>query len=649
MLTPEQLAAARQKIGIQAPPDPAIANRNSTLDAAWGAPKVEKPNPVKPVVEGVVDIFKDRGEKAVGIAEHSAEKYNEETNPFSKARVLLESGLRQAGNVAGTVGDFIAKPLEAGIDAVSDLPTVQRAASHPAVSKALDEVNKGVSTATDAWKKFETEHPELAKDIGSAASIATLFPLGKAAQAGTKAAEETAAHIAKNSEKVAQFGADATKAGEELLAPVAKKVGQVVAPKATPGEAMGEILQGKPKDVTSGFRAVASKNADGTPVLDLKGVKTYEDFSKRLDTGIKNLSRKVDSHLAQDHTPHKLDELVVTTKTPAGTAVTTNHVEKALNDLVEMYDKTGEATKKVATEELLATAKKDGLTYKQVNDIARDYNIEFGKKAFGKTGEPLTSVNAQAYENTRTGVKETARKGMGGTEAVEADKVISSLYDTKTLVDKNVLAVNKLMQRIHDRGLIEKVGYLGAKYLDLLTGHSIRGFVGGILPRGVGNKVMNALDLQEHLGKNLKIIQKAAESGSNADIQKAMKVLADDPIKSTGNFAQVGEVGTSPFAIAEEHITSAKQIIENLPKEEINALGGMDELISRAKINMVDGLKAEGFVKEAKLLDALDAAHFKTIEQFDDAVRKTFEILKPVPIEMPPAEIISPEITPPSP
>ncbi len=77
------------------------------------------------------------------------------------------------------------------------------------------------------------------------------------------------------------------------------------------------------------------------------------------------------------------------------------------------------------------------------------------------------------------------------------------------MIDKNVEAVNKLKQKINERGLIEKAGYLLAKYGDILTGGSIRGFVGGILPRGAGYKVMNALDVEQALRKNLDIVEKA--------------------------------------------------------------------------------------------------------------------------------------------
>jgi hypothetical protein len=149
------------------------------------------------------------------------------------------------------------------------------------------------------------------------------------------------------------------------------------------------------------------------------------------------------------------------------------------------------------------------LTRKEVNDISRVYGQEFGSKAFGKTGEPLTSTNAQAFETTRSGLKGVARQGLGGPEAQAIDGKLSALYDTRKLVDRNAEAVTKLQRRIQERGLVEKAGYYVAKYADVLTGGTIRGFVGGVLPRGAGYKTMNALDIEAALRDNLDVIEKA--------------------------------------------------------------------------------------------------------------------------------------------
>jgi hypothetical protein len=129
------------------------------------------------------------------------------------------------------------------------------------------------------------------------------------------------------------------------------------------------------------------------------------------------------------------------------------------------------------------------------------------------------------FENTRTALKDIARSGITGPEAQAADQLMSSLYNTQTLVKSNIEAVNRLTQKIAERGLLEKVGNAASKYLDILTGGSIRGLIGGLLPRGAGYKVMNALDLEQNLQRNLEIIKNAISSNSDAEIIKLIGKL----------------------------------------------------------------------------------------------------------------------------
>ena len=69
------------------------------------------------------------------------------------------------------------------------------------------------------------------------------------------------------------------------------------------------------------------------------------------------------------------------------------------------------------------------------------------KKAFSKLGEPLTSVNAKLFENTRKSLKDIARNTIKGDVAKQADELMSKLYNTKNLISKNVEAVAKLRQK----------------------------------------------------------------------------------------------------------------------------------------------------------------------------------------------------------
>lgn len=292
-------------------------------------------------------------------------------------------------------------------------------------------------------------------------------------------------------------------------------------PVKTPEQALGQISQGKVGDITPVRNALES--------IDTSGVNTFQDLQTRIKSNIPEFARQVDAELAKDTGIYKPNDLAVRGQTAGGKVVSTDHITKALTDLKELYTKIGDKVSAGNISETLAKAKKIGLTRKEVNDISRTYGQEFSEKAFSKvTGEPLTSVNAQAFENTRAGLKTTARQGLGGAEAKAIDAKLSDLYDTQKLIDRNVEAVNKLKQRINERGLIEKAGYLLAKYGDLLTGGSIRGFVGGLLPRGAGYKVMNALDVESALRKNLDIVERAFKAKTDGEMLKILQ-SSDSP------------------------------------------------------------------------------------------------------------------------
>lgn len=289
----------------------------------------------------------------------------------------------------------------------------------------------------------------------------------------------------------------------------------IVVPRKGAEEVMGEILQGKTKDVAKGLKALRQ--------VDINDVKTYADLDTKIKDSITKLSQQVDAELGKDVTATPLKNLTSKVTSKGGKTVSTNYVDSAMKQLDELYTTTGDIASKADLDTLIAKATSQGLTKLEINDLSRIYNQEFGQKAFSKLGDPLTSVNAQMYENVRKGLKLKAREGMGGTTAKALDSDISALYNTQKLVQKNVEKVNQLQQRIQDRGLLEKAGNAISKTIDIASGGTIRGLVGGLLPRGAGYKVMNALDLEERLAKNLKVVEAALNNGSDDALIKAMK------------------------------------------------------------------------------------------------------------------------------
>lgn len=501
-LTQQQVEELRQRYGIT----PA----NQIGRTAAPAPKKqgffsEALDDIKETGSRVVDAF-ERGEEKVDAIE-GAEQRGEQ----GRIRSLLQKFGARTGAISDAVGETVfgaAKTVlpQGAEDAVAE--TVEKVAAPVVQSEIIQDVVSRYQSLDETTKR----DLDAMLGIGKlAADVVGLKGVGKAAGMAKRVAGEGVDAITGSLD-------DAGRSTSKLMSGVTRSP---IAPK----EAVGQVLQGGTDDIMEGIRAF--KN------LDTSGVKTYADLNQRIDTKIGELAQKVDAELSKDATRTLLQDLTATGKTKGGQAITSNYVESALDNLKELYETTGDAVRAAEIDELAELARTQGLTKLEVNDISRIYGQEFGRKAFSKMGDPLTSVNAQKFENIRRGLKATARQGIGGAEAKEADRIISSLYNTQRLVERNMEAVNKLRQRIQQRGLLEKAGNLAAKYADLLTGGTIRGLIGGLLPRGAGYKVMNALDLEEALERNLRVINEAIESGSDAEIMKALETVSGSAARQT--------------------------------------------------------------------------------------------------------------------
>jgi hypothetical protein len=589
----------------------------------------------------IIELGKQNGKSPIEVKRALA-KYRSETGYVpTQAQTAPQAstiGSRVSGviqNAGSNVADAIAgdgkyagessirRGVEATAEAFKAVPGVAIAAAPDPVREGLGWVGKKVGGAfgwlTDkisdipALQKWTVEHPEAAKALEEVAGTA-------------KAGGEIAGTIllADQTAKLAQAGVDKT--GQVISAGATKlknatqplvdnatelvksgKIQELIKPTKDVKGAVGEVLQGKPKDIQKGM--------DALKAIDTDGVKTYADLKGRIDTSIGNLSRQVDDVLSKDQTKTVLDDLATQVPTKAGGVVSTNYVDTSLRHLKELYSKTGDVANEANIDDLINSAKTGGLTKLDVNNISRVYNAEFGNKAFSKaTGEPLTSVNAQLYETVRSGLKDKAREGLGGTEAAEIDHTISSLYNTRDLVAKNVDAVARLQQKIAGMGILEKVGHSVTKYADIISGGSIRGLIGGMLPRGAGYKVMNALDLEERLRKNLDIINGALNSTTETGVITA--------VKSLDSAADTSVVSSA----VNNHLATAQQIIENTPADKLAGMGGMPKVLSRTQTNIVDGLKGEGAVQAAEAVAKLSPSSFSTLSEFKDAVLKALSI-----------------------
>jgi hypothetical protein len=389
-----------------------------------------------------------------------------------------ENALRVAGHLGRAAGDIMMtgakKAYEYGVD-----PQTQKSISDTVDYLANTDIGKAQVTTLRGAKEvagaLAKEFPRAAEDVEAGLNALNLIPAYQLAKTMGPAIKG----IAK----------------ETTMDAV-----NLIKPKPTPEQALGQVLQGKSAELTKDY----AKGKQALAAIDTSDVKTYSDLSKKIDTAIPDYARQVDTELLKDPKVYRLDELSTVQKTKGGTAVESNYVETSIENLAELYEKTGDAVKAGNMSELLDKAMTTGLTKKEVNDLARVYGSEF--KAFSPTvGTPLTSVSAQTYENVRSGLKEVARRGMGET-AKELDSTMSALYNTRRLIDKNVEAANRLRQKIDERGLGEKIGRGVLAALDIATLGTVKGAVLKLLPRGLGYKVKNFIDLEDSLVKNLKII-----------------------------------------------------------------------------------------------------------------------------------------------
>lgn len=392
-----------------------------------------------------------------------------------------------------------AKPIEAGLEKVGE---VIAPAVRPIIERAAEITPEPVKEILGLpFKKFEEFKqgltPENQRTLEAAlrtVGVATaLAPVGIGAKVGTEAALAKRATV-----KVAS-------AREEIKG------------------ITGKIIQGESKDVAKATRALGD--------IDTIGVKTFEDLrTQAIEPKSTALKAELDEFLDQDKRSFTLDDLEKTVK--AGKEVLTkNPVRDALDQLEELYDKTKDIDNLARIKELKIKADGAGISARELNDLAREHGGKL--KAFSPTtGTPPTSVTKQAFENTRKGVKTSVRDQFKSEIPKAIDARLSDLIQTEKLVTKMEKKVNSLTQKIQKRGVLEKLARATGRTVDVLTGGAIRGFLTSFLPSNIGNKVLNSLDLQDQLKKNLTRFERLLKI---VDEEALVKEIAKDiPTLSLG-------------------------------------------------------------------------------------------------------------------
>lgn len=264
-------------------------------------------------------------------------------------------------------------------------------------------------------------------------------------------------------------------------------------------EATKRIVQGKPDDVDAAFKALSE--------IDTDGVRNYQELNSALDDAITGYSRRVDEELSKYTDKYTPGQLGKYTDVDGQTVIEAPALD-AIDGLENAYRLSGDLPNATRIAQLRSRLQNEGLTLKELNDLAREYGTEFKNLSFTKLGDPKQGFKAESYESVRRGLKETIRERMPDDATKKLDESISNFYRTKDLTEKMEIKVNNLYQKVKNRTLAQKVGGAAADVLDLVTLGTARGFVQKLLPSNVGLKTANSIDLERELSKNLAQIDK---------------------------------------------------------------------------------------------------------------------------------------------
>ena len=276
--------------------------------------------------------------------------------------------------------------------------------------------------------------------------------------------------------------------------------------------------------VAQGSGAKGSKSTDQAVTeralreLDLDGVKSSADLSTRIKEKITDLSKGLDEALETDPTRRKLD-MFNHRMDVDGEGIRKNFVSEALDQLETHYKKTNDVSGAARIRQLREKASREGLTGKEVNDMARTHGKVLNK--FNLKDE-LGSDLAKKAENTRAGVKATARAIFGKGISKEADAVMADLSRLQALIKSREEAVELLRASTLKPGISDTLGNLLEQAVNIATLTTSRSLFNAMASRAArqagqagqsAGKTLNALDLENRLAKDLKIITDAQKKG----------------------------------------------------------------------------------------------------------------------------------------
>ena len=442
-----------------------------------------------------------------------------------EAGTTLTNQQQGVGNIlSGSAGIFknLTGALSAPVSSTWN-QTIGKVAN-PVIESTLgagaDVIKGAFPEIAQSWDTVSKEHPQLAKTITdllqSAGNVAMVAGAGNKIPTPTNVVEGGINIAKKVPSAVSKITPSILKKSETSLQKDTEAFDNLA----------NTIVQGKKEDIATAQKALAQ--------VDTSGVKTYDDLSHVFSSKIKNISQELDKRLENVpvyNKPLKISDLETRIKIGDET-VLHNYVTDAIHQLKDLYIKTNNIEKLTKIKQLEQKGNADGLSVKELNDLARLHGQDL--KAFNANGEAATGLSKQAAENTRVGLKTTARDISGDPLYKATDEELSNLIKTRDMVDNVSEKVNTLKQKVKERGLGEKIGRMVFKGIDIVSGGALKGFIQSFIPRSAGLKIMNALDLEKDLSKNLQKFDELLNKKNLTESQ--IKAEVDNIVQSSNAF-----------------------------------------------------------------------------------------------------------------
>lgn len=171
----------------------------NTLRASEQEPGVEESMEEKKpgYLSRVGTAIKNEFGKAIGSVKRGAEMIEEGDVRKGLVRGSIGPAASAVRAIYSPAGELISPMIEKGIEKASDSPTIQKIATNPKVSAALDTIFGGVEKAQEWAKENPDDAANLVDTITVAVAMAASKPAGKAAKATSEKTQQLGAKVGK--------------------------------------------------------------------------------------------------------------------------------------------------------------------------------------------------------------------------------------------------------------------------------------------------------------------------------------------------------------------------------------------------------------------------------------------------------------------